>query len=501
MNLTSKRMIPFLTMLAGVCALSASAQTRWVDDNFEAEGTGYTNAAINQPAGTYKMSTWGTLENENTNLVWFADQGDASKIVATTPAYSGVSKRPMEGSTTAQSLELATEGQTLMRPLYVDGVTGTVSFATTPVYVDTLIKFTPSEDAPEITEATIKVAVFVDVNSNLVVRHKTSLDALNLINTNSVFLSLGAIDPEQWYRLTIKMTDPGPGTFVNPAFQIWIDGTQLSHENGLDTEWGRNGNWFVSLHGDQTLSQISFQGTGAVDELVVSDTVDLTPPSSLTLTLSFNDTLLDVFIDGNPVANNDSIASGATLNINAIDWYQVEGVTGTGITYTGTTGSLVNVSTGDITADEAGRTATIAAIQYTGTIPTGFPGAYANVPADKLAAWAVSSGLTEAQVMANAADYLDNYLLNIDESINAQLEITSIVIDTVNEIATITVAATDPAVDFALLNGTLVVWTSDDLAAWGEPTSYDITPPVSPAAEVTIEVPYAAGNFLKVWVK
>jgi len=499
MNLTSKRMIPFLTVLVGVCALSASAQTRWVDDNFEAEGTGYTNAQINQAAGTYKMSTWGTLGNENTNLVWFADQGDASKIVATTPAYSGVSKRPMEGSTTAQSLELATEGQTLMRPMYVDGVTGSVPFTASSIYVDTLIKFTPSEDDPEITDGLIKIAMFVNVNSNLVVRHKTTYDGgFNYVTTNSVFESLGKINPDQWYRLTIKLS--GPALFnPDPAFQVYLDGTMLTHANGLTSEWGLDGSYFLMMHQDTTLSQISFQGTGAVDELVVADTVDLTPPSSLTLTLSFNDALLDVFIDGNPVANNDSIASGATLNINAIDWYQIEGVTGTGITYTGTTGSLVNVSTGDITADEAGRTATIAAVQYTGTIPTGLPGDYANVPADKLAAWAVNSGLTEAQVLANAADYLDNYLLNIDESISADLEITSIVVDPDNEIATITVAATSAAVDFTELNGTLVVWTSDDLTAWGEPVSYAIT--LELAAEVTIEIPYAAGNFIKARVE
>jgi len=101
--------------------------------------------------------------------------------------------------------------------------------------------------------------------------------------------------------------------------------------------------------------------------------------------------------------------------------------------------------------------------------------------------------------MANAAAYLDNYLLNIDESIAADLEITSIVIDTVLEIATITVGATDAAVDFNELNGTLVVWTSDDLNAWGEPSTYDIT--VTTAAEVTIEVPYAAGSFIKARVE
>ena len=249
--------------------------------------------------------------------------------------------------------------------------------------------------------------------------------------------------------------------------------------------------------------QVSFQGTGYVDDLVVAR--DITPfggQTALTLTLAFNDDLLDVTADGTPVAPNAEVVSGATLVINAIDWYQINSVTGDGITYTGTTGELEGESTGTISADVAGRTATIAANQYTGTIPTGFPPGhpYETLPANKLAAWAVASGLSEQDVASNAADYLDNYLLNIDEASSAQLEITSVVLDSVNEIATITVGATDPAVDFTDLNGTLVVTTTEDLAvAFGNPQTFTIT--ATGEAEVTIQVPYAAGNFIKAVVQ
>jgi hypothetical protein len=208
-----------------------------------------------------------------------------------------------------------------------------------------------------------------------------------------------------------------------------------------------------------------------------------------------------VFDGATPVASNAVVTSGTTLTINAIDWYQISSVTGEGITYTGTSGVMTNTSTGTITADIAGRTATINASQFTGgTIPTGLTGDYATVPADKLAAWAVKSGLSIAQVSANAADYLDNYLLNIDESIAAQLQITSIVYDPVNEIATITVGATDPAVDFTKLNGTLVVQTTDNLAGdFGATTEYTIT--LTAAGEVTIEVEAIAGNFIRAYVQ
>ena len=515
MNLTSKRMLQFLSLCAGAFALTATAQTVFVADNFEAEGVGYTNAAINDAAGMYKANVWGT-QSQYTNLVWEAGAGDASTIQAFDGTYAA--GRPITNDNAkAQALKLETEGQTLTR--YVafteDGGSGSDGIPLTtpdyidvtsalPVYVDTLMKFTPSEDDPEVTDTNIKLALFVNVNSNLVLRHKYYVGGSGYLTTNSVFADLGVIDPEKWYRLTIKMQY---NTDYADAMQcwLWLDGVSLTHQNGEVSEEVQNGGpiFYTLKETDMTLSQVSFQGTGYVDDLVVAR--DITPfggSAALTLTLAFNDDLLDVTADGTPVAPNAEVVSGATLVINAIDWYQINSVTGDGITFSGTTGELEGESTGTISADVAGRTATIAANQYTGTIPTGFPPGhpYETLPAYKLAAWAVESGLSEQDVMLNAADYLDNYLLNIDESISAQLEITSVVLDSVNEIATITVGATHPAVDFTDLNGTLVVWTTEDLAvAFGNPQMFTIT--LQGAAEVTIQVPYAAGNFIKAVVQ
>ena len=71
-------------------------------------------------------------------------------------------------------------------------------------------------------------------------------------------------------------------------------------------------------------------------------------------------------------------------------------------------------------------------------------GTYATVPADKLASWAVANSLTLADVVANAADYLDNYLMNVGVGVDTGIEITSIVYDPTTEKAKITVEATDP---------------------------------------------------------
>jgi len=513
MNLTSKRMLQFLSLCAGAFALTATAQTVFVADNFEAEGVGYTNAAINDAAGMYKANVWGA-QSQYTNLVWEAGAGDASTIQAFDGTYAA--GRPITNDNAkAQALKLETEGQTLTR--YVafteDDGTGSLGIPRTtptdvevssalPVYVDTLMKFTPSEDDPEVTDSNIKLALFVNVSSNLVLRH-SYYDGSSYVVTNSIFTDLGVINPEQWYRLTIKMQYHD--SYAAMQAWLWLDGTPLTHYNGeVDGNNYHNGPIFYTINDSKTLSQVSFQGTGYVDDLVVAR--DITPfggSAALTLTLAFNDDLLDVTADGTPVTPNAEVVSGSTLAITAVDWYQINSVTGDGITFSGGTGAMTNATTGTIEADVEGRTATIAASQYSGgSVPTGLAAPYDTVPADKLAAWAVASGLTEQDVALNAADYLDNYLLNIDESVSAQLEITSVVYDPVAGEATITVGATDSAVDFTDLNGTLVVWTTDSLAnPFANPTAYPFEIESTGAEEVVINVPMEAGNFIKAVVQ
>jgi hypothetical protein len=293
-----------------------------------------------------------------------------------------------------------------------------------------------------------------------------------------------------------------PGALGETAFQIYLDGaTPLSHPNALDTEWSLGGNWFLTLHPDTTLSQVSFQGTGSVDELVVSDIQPTWGGSSVVmLTLSFDTSMIDVTTGGVSVADDVLVPSDTAIVINAKPWYEITNpgtyfVGGNTTNKVAGTSMITNIN-GVVTSTTA-VTNTIAATLYSSTsgISTGLGGSY---PADKVAAWAIASGLTPDQLDGTMED---NYLLNIDESIDADIEITSIVIDDVNSIATIKVKATDLAVDFTELNGELVVWTSDDLTGWGEPTSYPFVIQSTTATEVEIDIPYAAGNFIKARVE
>ena len=508
MNLTSKRMLQFLSVCAGACALTAAAQTVFVADSFE-------EADIGSAAGVYGAGIYQGIQQAYTNFVWDAGAGDASTIQAFEGSYTGA--RPITNENPrAQVLKLETEGQTLTRFINFTKDDGGTSegfplttpttipvTASDPVFVDTLMKFTPSEDDPEINDGSgIKLALFVNVNSNLVLRHKYYVNG-NYVPVSSVFTDQ-VIDPEKWYRLTIKM-QYNSGYAAMQAW-LWLDGNQLTHYNGeVDENVLHNGPIFYTLSETQkTLEQVSFQGTGWVDDLVVAR--EAAPFSGgqtgITLTLVFDDDVLDVTVNSDPVADGDPVESGSTLVITAIDWYQINSITGEGISYDGDTGEQTLTSTGTITADGPGRTATIDASQLTGNISTDLGGAYNSIPADKLAAWAVKSGLSFQDVQANAADYLDNYLLNIDESIDAQIKITGIVYDPVTETATITVSATDPAVDFTKLNGTLVVQTADDLASGfndaDDEQYYEIN---LDEGEATIEVNAAGGSFIKATVK
>jgi len=390
MNLTSKRMLQFLSVCAGAFALTASAQTIWVSDNFEATNVadGYTNAVVGDAAGMYKAYVWGTM-SQWTNLTWEAGAGDASTIQLFEGSYTANTRPIDDGNAKLQALKLETEGQTLTRYIAFEATpdpdddeaktqptTIPVSAASGPVYVDTLMKFTPSEDDPEVTDATVKLALFVNANSNLVLRHcywyeDPATGDGDYLPTNSVFDADSdtpiAINPEQWYRLTIKMQYHSSYDAIQTW--VWLDGTPLAHYNG-ETEQGsaHNGPIFYTLNGSQILSQVSFQGTGYVDDLVVADTIVAFQTAGLTLTLAFNDDLLNVTADSVAVTPGAQVNNGATLTIYTEDWYQINSITGDGITWTGTTlgGDLVTNATGTVTADAAGRTATINAGLFTG---------------------------------------------------------------------------------------------------------------------------------------
>ena len=512
MNLTSKRMLQFLSVCAGAVALTASAQTIWVSDNFEPEGDGLTNAVLGLAANRYK--NFENIPYAYTNLVWTSTLGDASMIqeVEGTP-YAGNSPI-VAGTTQAQAVKLETEGQTLSRYVnfedYYDGFLEQwrtrpvpIDFGSTPIYMDTLMRFTPSEDEPEIVEADVKFAVWVNATSNLVVRHRlfVTLEGDWTDPINSVFTDV-VIKPEQWYRLTIKMASYWGG-YMSVA-SIWLDGVKLSHPEGFTTDeeggWPTEGGAFFGLTesiNPYYLDTISFQGTGWVDDLVVTDTLaPFGEGTAVSLTLVFDDTIASVMSGSSSISSNGTVSAGSTLTITAADWYTIANVTSgaAGFGYTGLLGE--KTSSGTVSANGEG-TISITTTPYTGTWGTGKPGDTGINDISDFAAWARGNGqISEAQIAAAGVDAcMDQYLLNIAAADDATIKITDV---QVNQDGTVTieVRAISENVNFNTIRGKALVYTSDDLAGqWGD---WEVDLEIEPTQpKVLITMPEAAGKFIK----
>lgn len=475
MNLTSKRMLQFLAGCAGVFALSASA-TQYVADDFEAvvDG-GTTNGAADMSIAVYKSQPYGT-SNEFTNNVWYAESDDASKLVAGTPNYVGI--RPMAGSDQNLVLNLETNGKTLVR---TNDNNSAHNFMTTPVYVDTLIKFTPSEDNPSLDsmDASVKAAVFVNVSSNLVIYHKDG-DLAKTMTDTGLF-----IDPAQWYRLTIMLSQDS-GT---PLFKVYLNGSAVTNGAPIADEW------YVVASDEQTLSAVAFQGTGMVDELVVTDVEPdgIGQVTAIMLTLAFDPAQVLVTTGGVSVANGTEVPSPTDVSIYAKPWFQI---TSGGALLSNATSNLfssaVTSIVGTVTSATEGQFNTVTSAAFDST--TGLPTGFGDADIAELSAWATANSVTPEAV---TEAMLDDYLLNVAPGTDAGIEITSIVYD--GSVATITIAADDPAVDFTDIYGILNVWTTDDLATPFAPIdgNTDFTVTGTTATEITVEVNVGAGQFIK----
>jgi len=482
MNLTSKRMLQFAMVCAGVCALSASA-TQFIGDSFEGpEGTN------GMPVAYYK-ATLGE-NNEITEAKWVVSAGDASALVAADVANQdyAAATRPMSGVVSNRVLNLETEGQTLTRT--VDGAP--INFTAAPAWVDTLIKFTPSEDDPVIDDILVKAAVFVNVSSNLTIYHGVD-------GESPAMTPVGIqIDPEQWYRLTIQLgVQPG---YEFKAFKVLLDGVLVTSSAAYtDTSDApvEGGYWFMSPSISETLNAVAFQGTGMVDELVVtSDEVSFENVSSVVLTLSFDSGLVTVAQGGVPLTTGAEVESGETIEIAAADWRELVSVNGTDVTYDGPVGAMVLASTGTVSA-LASTTVTFTTQPYSGTgaISTGLGGTQ---PADKVAEWALANSLGAGDL---DSDMLDDYLCNVAPATNPELKVLSVVFDQENEEATIVVGTTGSTVDFDSINGTLKVSTRDDLSNssnWSDPIEVPVTvEDPNTTATVVVDLTGFNGVFIK----
>ncbi len=399
MNLTSKRMLQIIAGCAGVFALSATAQSPWVSDNFEYIGADYgtTDGVADMPIYAYKCEPWGT-SNEFTNYQWFVESSDdLSKLVSVPQNFSGP-KRPIPGSDTQLVLSLETNGKTLVRTN-----NASLPISSSPLYVDTLIKFTPSEDNPTISDPSVKAAVFLDANLHLWIYHgvdspggaPTSSDTGLEVSTN------------EWHRLTI-MLGIMPGSDYDYVFKVYVDNTEVSSADGMDNEYGAGGPWYWSASNEGSFAAVAFQGTGLVDELVVADTCDLTTDTAVWLTLDFDPAQVIVSTSNVSIARYDAVLSGTQIDVTAKPWYQITSggaLMGNATSNEFTTGVVTGI-VGTVTGSN-GETNTVTSEAFSSTsgLPTGFGGASIG----GIMTWATNNGVNP-EGLTDAM--LDDYLLN-----------------------------------------------------------------------------------------
>ncbi len=442
----------------------------------------------------------------------------------------------------ANYLELSTEGGTLWRSATEIDRTGDpwalgTGYAlvgyeeVAPIYVDTMVQFTPTEDGgtPAVSEAD-KLAIWLDVQqqgegetatatTNLCVLAKGIVDGNGTPSSSKKFvLAKEGIEPGVWYRLTVKLIPDvayGANLTPTPGFMIYLDGVLLkavvpAEEPVIDpgfwelvADWGSyvapaevvqasNQNAvFVSLALDSSepyFQGVGFKGSGAIDDLCISteDPNFYSAAGSLDFTLTWGENVSAVSytIGGETLPATSGVAiqvpagTEVTVDATAADWYKITGGTGT-FTVTEATAKTITAELAATPAD-AGAT----------TLP--------GVTTADAQAWAAAKGLTPAAI-ADKAWALNAFLLNSDLEAEPQLKITSI--EQVEDGWNITVEATagDKTIDLDTINGQLQVKTAADLAGLKDatPTTYDF----DVAAKIaTIKVTGDKTNFMKATV-
>jgi len=191
-------------------------------------------------------------------------------------------------------IKLNTEGDTLTNSFV--GGTGT-SFDGTNMYVDMMANFVVSEDLPTAiaNDYGVKSAVFLKADSattNLYVYHGLRGGGTNQAPTFSIITNASAVLPGTWYRLTIEMASYYSDPNRAEAFRVKVNGAVMYGSNTM--AYGDNwrsrvfndpdnapdgGAWFMSAarrpgsspnESMYNINSIAFQGTGMIDDLVVT---------------------------------------------------------------------------------------------------------------------------------------------------------------------------------------------------------------------------------------
>ena len=164
------------------------------------------------------------------------------------------------------------------------------------IFFDQLVKFTAADEAMTLSSKDDKIALYVLDRSELDDGDPLKAAATNLYAIAGQFVDgvladetrtydLGAINVDEWYRVTIKTTLAWDGTDL--GFQVFIDGTARAYTgvSAYDSVAAEalSANAYAlnisrkilpsAVQGDATVASVGFAGQGAIDDVIATTEV------------------------------------------------------------------------------------------------------------------------------------------------------------------------------------------------------------------------------------
>lgn len=469
-------------------------------------------------------------------IYWLGGDTDSESVVAeNSDTYSAACGQPDAFANSAQTKYLSVNTTARLRrmvnpatidvnleetvtPYYLgaDGVSYDYEIDGNHLYIDTLVKFSVSDVAPT-AQAGDKLVLWLNTDNKLCIlsRAYTStseedliIDATDESVVTTTVVTDGTYSPDQWYRLTVKaQCDPLDLTALE--LLVWVDGQPVTYQDSDYQAFSRQmlnlleeqavawetdisetkalmqqKRLFLAIDEDtgRTISEVSFEGVGALDDIsfTADDPAFLTGSTTLAFTLALGEgvTAVEYAVNGGTAV---SVSATATIsNLSANDQIAVTGVTpdawySTTPTLSVSGGATLDGSTFTVTADGATGTVASTYVAPSAVIGEALPG----VTTAQLKSWADGNSLSYSDILAADSALVANaYLMNSSSLATAPgLKITSIekTADGVSLTLAKTAGSAESPLDSADLNGTVYYWATDTLGDWGEPQSVSVT--------------------------
>jgi hypothetical protein len=297
-------------------------------------------------------ANWTNNSPVNTTNGWYSTADDLSVITNLTYSFTNACGLPLATNAHTRVVRLNTQVAVL-----TNKIAGQVFGYPTNAYVDAMMQFVAMDGAPTTPSASVKGAIFVNTNKQLVVYH--GLVSGNGTLTNTVMEPVNiTIDTTQWYRVTVTFVPvAGTGGGIQEGLQIRLNGTLVTnalgdaYNEGWQTTWANTtnmpspsttGTWFMSAAStkNQKISAIDFMGKGYLDDLqVVKSDPMTTAPSSFAITVVSGANGTNSLF-GSSLTGTVQVAQSATTSIvyTASLWYQIGSLTSNGTLVVGATG-------------------------------------------------------------------------------------------------------------------------------------------------------------------